>query len=57
MNRTITHAVGGLENPMTSADPKPPGKRKAVDDVNPLIQAVKRPKVCCSINVCTLFIE
>ncbi|KAG1821579.1 Mis12-Mtw1 protein family-domain-containing protein [Suillus subaureus] len=44
MNGTLTHAVGGLENPMTSADPKPPGKRKAVDDVNPLMQAAKRPK-------------
>ncbi|KAG1750278.1 Mis12-Mtw1 protein family-domain-containing protein [Suillus lakei] len=45
MNRTLTHAVGGLENPMTPADPKPPGKRKAVDDANPLIQAAKRAKV------------
>ncbi|KAG1804902.1 Mis12-Mtw1 protein family-domain-containing protein [Suillus plorans] len=44
MNRTLTHAVGGLENPMTPADPKPPGKRKAVDDTNPLVQAAKRPK-------------
>ncbi|KAG2146089.1 Mis12-Mtw1 protein family-domain-containing protein [Suillus bovinus] len=44
MNRTFTHAVGGLENPMTPADPKPPGKRKAVDDANPLVQAAKRPK-------------
>lgn len=44
MNRTLTHAVGGLENPMTSADPNPPGKRKAVDDINPLVQAAKRPK-------------
>ncbi|KAG1835148.1 Mis12-Mtw1 protein family-domain-containing protein [Suillus variegatus] len=30
---------------MTPADPKPPGKRKAVDDTNPLVQAAKRPKV------------
>ncbi|KAG0702823.1 Mis12-Mtw1 protein family-domain-containing protein [Suillus ampliporus] len=29
---------------MTPADPKPPGKRKAVDDVNPLVQAAKRAK-------------
>lgn len=44
MNRSLTHAVGGLENPMTAADPKPSGKRKAVDDTNPLLQAAKRPK-------------
>ncbi|KAG2153986.1 Mis12-Mtw1 protein family-domain-containing protein [Suillus clintonianus] len=29
---------------MTPADPKPPGKRKAVDDANPLAQAAKRAK-------------
>lgn len=44
MNRSLTHVVGGLENPMTAADPKPSGKRKAIDDTNPLIQAAKRPK-------------
>lgn len=56
MNRTLTHAVGGLENPMTPADPKPPGKRKAVDDTNPLVQAAKRPKVCPSIRARNLLI-
>lgn len=57
MNRTFTHAVGGLENPMTAADPKPSGKRKAVDDTNPLVQAAKRPKVCYQNHVRNLLIE
>lgn len=44
MNRTLIHALGGLENPMTPMDPKPPTKRKAIDDSNPLVQAAKRAK-------------
>jgi len=44
MNRTLTHAFGGLENPMIPSDPKPPAKRKTVDDSNPLLQAAKKAK-------------
>jgi hypothetical protein len=44
MNSTLIRPVGGLDNPMTPADPKPPAKRKVIDDSNPLAQAAKKAK-------------